>query len=140
MTSYVEWWAQRRQFQKSPSINNLVFACLILRICANSTQFLLPDLQETLETELSDSAAGLSSRYQAAARQISDFVPPGKDGLAQVQQLFLGATWLKAEAEFTASWHTLAEAVREAQELGKLIDLTSIDHEVFPGSNTNLAL
>jgi hypothetical protein len=36
----------------------------------------------------------------------------------QVQQLFLGATWLKAEAEFVKSWHALTAAAREAQEIG----------------------
>ena len=38
----------------------------------------------------------------------------------QVQQLFLGATWLKAEAEFVRAWHAVGEAVRVGQEIGKL--------------------
>ena len=138
MTAYVEWWTQRRHFQKSPNTTILAFACLILRICANSTQYLTEDLEETLESELSDSVDNLSSRYQAAAQRISDIIPPGKGGLLQVQQLFLGATWLKAEAEFAASWHMLAEAVREAQEIGNFNPQHLLDNRSFNSDMNSL--
>lgn len=96
----------------------IAFTCLVLRMCANSAQFLPPSLLATLESELGDSAEGFGTRYQAAAQTLSNFVPPGEGGLVQVQQLFLGAMWLKAEAEFVKSWHALAAAAREAQEIG----------------------
>lgn len=118
MESYVEWWSQRRRPQQLLSMPTIAFTCLVLRMCANSAQFLPPSLLASLESELGDSAEGFGTRYQTAAQTLSNFVPPGEGGLVQVQQLFLGATWLKAEAEFVKSWHALAAAVREAQETG----------------------
>ena len=98
----------------------IAFTCLVLRMCANSAQFLPPSLLASLESELGDSAEGFGTRYQTAAQTPSNFVPPGEGGLVQVQQLFLGATWLtaEAEAEFVRSWHALTTAAREAQEIG----------------------
>ena len=119
MMSYVEWWVQRRTTHRSLDMDMIVFTCLVLRICASSAQFLKSDLVERLEAELCESVESLSSRYQTAAQILSDCVPPGEGGLFQVQQLFLSATWQKAEAEFAKSWHTLAAAVRAAQEISK---------------------
>lgn len=36
----------------------------------------------------------------------------------QVQQLFISACWYKSESKFRESWHALASAIREAQEIG----------------------
>ena len=118
MESYVEWWSQRHQPQQLPSILNITFNGLVLRMCASSAQFLPPPLRAKLESELGESAESFGTRYQTAAQTLSNFVPPGEGGLVQVQQLFLGATWLKAEAEFIKSWHALAATAREAQEIG----------------------
>ena len=123
MSSYVEWWGRRRQFHRSPNMTTIVTTCLVLRICANSAQYLDSELTERFETELSDSTESLSLRYQTAAQTLSDFIPPGEGDLSQVQQLFLSAIWLKAEAEFAKSWHALAAAIRVAQELSKLLRL-----------------
>ena len=42
MESYVEWWSQRHQPQQLPSILNITFTGLVLRMCASSAQFLSP--------------------------------------------------------------------------------------------------
>jgi hypothetical protein len=117
MPSYRNWWSQRRLSQP-PSSTIIVFTCIVLRICANSTQFLPLPLILKLESELGDSVEELSACYQRAAQKLSSFISPGTGGLEQVQQLFLGSTWLKAEADFVDSWHALGAAVREAQEIG----------------------
>lgn len=87
----------------------------LFRICANSIQFLLCSLVTKLEWGLGESAEGLSTHYQSSAQALSNLVPPGASGLMHVQQLFLGATWQKAQAEFVKSWHFVGAAVREAQ-------------------------
>lgn len=93
-------------------------ACLLLRICANSTQFISSATKFQLESDLGDSAESISRDYHAAADILSDFLPAGAGGLVNAQQLFLGATWLKAEAEFVKAWHQLAACVRQGQEIG----------------------
>lgn len=115
--AYRDWWLRRRQ-PHSTSIPIIVFTCLVLRICANSTQFLPATMIAELESELGDSINRVGESYQRAAQKLSAFVTPGAGGITQVQQLFLGATWLKSEAEFIESWHALGAAVREAQEIG----------------------
>lgn len=60
----------------------------------------------------------LSESYHYAAKQLSNTIAPGKGELAQVQQLFLTAVWLKSEALFVESWHALSSAIHEAQEQG----------------------
>lgn len=89
--SYVEWWSQRRR-PRLLSMPTITFTCLVLRMCANSAQFLPPSLLASLESELGDSAEGFGTRYQTAAQTLSNFIPPGEGGLAQVRQQFLGAT------------------------------------------------
>jgi hypothetical protein len=116
MEAYVNWWSLRRE---PLNLRAISFTCLVLRICANSTQFVARSALTQLEAELGDSMDNLSASYQSAAQTLSDFLPPGAGGLVNAQQLFLGSTWLKAEADFVMSWHALGTAVREAQELGQ---------------------
>ncbi|KAK7427734.1 hypothetical protein QQZ08_005672 [Neonectria magnoliae] len=122
MTAYTTWWSQRRDARYSRSISSISLACLLLRICANSTQFLSSAAKHQLESDLGDSVESISKDYHAAADILSDFLPAGAGGLINAQQLFLGATWLKAEAEFVKSWHELAACVRQAQEIGIHLD------------------
>lgn len=117
LSSYKSWWLERLEPQ-THNISDIVFAGLILRICANSTQFLPSQLRSRIESELGDSAEKLSTYYHNAAEKLNSFFAPGIGGIAQVQQLFLGATWWKAEAEFVLSWHALGAAVRHGQEIG----------------------
>jgi hypothetical protein len=97
----------------------MAFTCIALRICANSTLYLTSSALKTLELDLGESAENLSCGYQEAAKLLSDYVSPGEGGLAQVQQLFLSSTWLKTRAEYVKSWHALALAIREAEEIGE---------------------
>ncbi|KKA19284.1 hypothetical protein T310_6741 [Rasamsonia emersonii CBS 393.64] len=94
------------------------FTCLLLRVCACSTQYLGAETRQKLELQLGESIQTLTERYHHAAQQLSNNIRPGKGGLTQVQQLLLAASWLKSEAMFTESWHTLCSAIHEAQELG----------------------
>ncbi|KAH7163445.1 N-terminal binuclear Zn cluster-containing/DNA binding domain-containing protein [Dactylonectria estremocensis] len=117
MATYTTWWSRRLERRYSRSISAIAMACLLLRICANSAQFLSSDTKSQLESDLGDSADSISNLYHAAADVLSDFLPAGSGGLVNAQQLFLGATWLKAEAEFAKAWHELASCVRQAQEI-----------------------
>ncbi|RYP07683.1 hypothetical protein DL765_009048 [Monosporascus sp. GIB2] len=135
MPAYVKWWAERRLPQHQFATATITFTILVLRICANASQFVPGQLRTTLEAELGDSVESLSSRYQSSANILSSCNTPGEGGLMQVQQLFLGATWQKAEANFIESWHALAAAAREAQEIGldrddAAPDITNLEREM----------
>lgn len=101
MSSYLEWWDQRRDWQSGQplSISTITFTALVLQICANSAQFLSPSALKQLEEDLGESAEQLGSRCYHSALSLGSFIPPGEGGLVHVQQLFLGAIWLKTEAE-----------------------------------------
>jgi hypothetical protein len=118
MVDYVDWWSQRRKAQSLRSASAITLTCLILRICANSTQFMSPNTSSQLEVDLGDSVQNLSKAYHDAAQTISSFITPGTGGLLHAQQLFLAATWHKGEADFVRSWHELGAAVRQSQEIG----------------------
>jgi hypothetical protein len=77
-------------------------------------------LRQKLDLELGETTQNLTERCHLAARRLSNTCSPGKGGLTQIQQLFLTALWFKSEALFIESWHTLAAAIHEAQELGTL--------------------
>ncbi|KAJ5682396.1 hypothetical protein N7462_005561 [Penicillium macrosclerotiorum] len=94
------------------------FTCLLIRVCACSAQYLTTEIQQKFESELGESVQSLSEAYHHAAKQLSNTIPPGKGGLAQVQQLFLTAAWFKSESFFVESWHALSTCIHEAQELG----------------------
>ncbi|KAL7952910.1 N-terminal binuclear Zn cluster-containing/DNA binding domain-containing protein [Trichoderma compactum] len=125
MVIYVDWWCHRREAQSLRNASTIALTCLILRICANSTQFLPPQTSSQLELDLGDSVQNLSKSYHDAAQIISGFLSPGSGGLVNAQQLFLSATWHKGEADFVRSWHELGAAVRQAQEIGIHMDVRS---------------
>ncbi|KAL2678576.1 hypothetical protein Neosp_009324 [[Neocosmospora] mangrovei] len=116
-TSYEAWWSRRRDVSYLCALTTIAFTSLILRVCSSAIQFLPKDGKDRLESELGDSVADLSQLYHEAANTLSDLLPPGVAALVNAQQLFLGATWLKAEANFVESWHMLAASVRQAQEI-----------------------
>uniref|UniRef100_A0A0B7KI67 Xylanolytic transcriptional activator regulatory domain-containing protein n=1 Tax=Bionectria ochroleuca TaxID=29856 RepID=A0A0B7KI67_BIOOC len=118
MTQYTKWWSTRPELRGSPSCSDISFTCLVLRICSNSTQFLTPSDIHRFESELGESISVLGANYNTAAQTLSDYLPSGSGGLSNAQQLFLAATWSKAEGDFVSSWHQLAAAVRHAQEIG----------------------
>lgn len=118
MAVYADWWSQRRDAQSLRSPLAMGLTCLILRICANSTQFLSSHTSSQLELDLGDSIQNLSKTYHDAAQTISSFLSPGTGGLLNAQQLFLAATWHKGQADFVRSWHELGAAVRQSQEIG----------------------
>ncbi|KUI53423.1 hypothetical protein VP1G_00924 [Cytospora mali] len=107
------WWEARAAGQRlSPELT-----CLLLRVCAVSTQYLEETLLQRLEFELGEKAQAMTERFHAAATKLSSSIPRGKGGIVQVQQLFLVAQWYKSEACMVESWHALSVAVREAQEI-----------------------
>ncbi|KAJ9243303.1 transcriptional regulator family: Fungal Specific TF [Paecilomyces variotii] len=111
---YSRWWEVRASGGSvSPE-----FTCLVLRVCACSLQFLKTEERKRLELELGERVQTISERYHRVARRLSNSIPIGKGGLTQVQQLFLTAFWHKNDAMFIESWHTLAAAIHEAQEIG----------------------
>jgi hypothetical protein len=140
MVAYVNWWSHRRETQGESAMR---LTCLILRICANSAQFLSPQTSLQLETDLGDSAQDLSRSYHDAAQTISAFLSPASGDLVYAQQLFLAATWHKGEADFVQSWHELGAVVRAVQEIGTLhgllahIRLTGWLTPVLPGVHTD---
>jgi hypothetical protein len=111
---YAAWWSDRASGKPlTPE-----FTCLLIRVCACSSQYLDYEIQTKLESELGESIQTLSESYHHTARQLSNTITPGKGGLAQIQQLFLTAAWFKSESLFVESWHTLSSCIHEAQELG----------------------
>ncbi|RSL49201.1 hypothetical protein CEP53_009246 [Fusarium sp. AF-6] len=125
--SYEHWWSRRRDASYLCAMTTIAFTSLILRVCSNAIQFLPKDGQDRLESELGDSTTDLGRLYHETANSLSDLLPPGVAGLVNTQQLFLGATWLKAEASFVESWHMLAGSVRQAQEIGIDTDKSTPD-------------
>jgi hypothetical protein len=115
LEGYNLWWENKLKRQK----NKPEFTCLLLRVLANSTQCVAPDLKNKLESELGESLQDLTQKYHDAAERLSNMIPPGVGGVLQVQQLFLTAVWLKSESLFINAWHSLSDAIRYAQEVGK---------------------
>lgn len=114
LDDYAEWWTQRKESQQlSPA-----FTCLLVRACAYSAQFLQLKIRQVIETELGKDAQALSEQFHNTADRLSFCFKPGTGGLMQVQQLFISACWYKSESKFRESWHALASAIREAQEIG----------------------
>lgn len=122
-TQCAEWWGDRTNGRHlSPELT-----CLLLQVCASSTQFLEEKLRHRFESELGEKAQTLTERFHAAALKLSAAIPPGKvkDSIIMVQQLFLGAVWFKYEAKMIEAWHTLGSAIRAAQESGMHKDANS---------------
>lgn len=112
---YATWWSGKANGQSlTPA-----FTALLLHVCACAILYLDVETRQQLETDLGENCTSLSEQYHSTAKQLSNTIGPGKGGLTQVQQLFLGAIWYKTEALFVESWHALGAAIHEAQELGQ---------------------
>lgn len=124
-----EWWDDRAAgYQLNPELT-----CLILQVCASSTQFLDDELRHKLEFELGEKVQILTERFHTAAVELSAQIPPGEvqDAIIMVQQLFLAAVWHKYEAQMIEAWHALGTAIRAAQESGMHKDSNSEDLSGF---------
>lgn len=117
-----QWWESRAAGHKL----SLELTCLLLRVCAVSTQYLRSSLLQRLESELGEKAQTMTDRFHKAAQKLSASIPQGKGSVVNVQQLFLAAKWYKGEACMVESWHALSIAVREAQEISTSV--TGSDH------------
>lgn len=121
-TQSAEWWADRANGEHlSPELT-----CLLLQVCASSTQFLEEKLRDRFESDLGEKAQVLTERFHAAAWKLSAAIPPGevKDSIVMVQQLFLGAVWFKYEANMVEAWHALGSTIHAAQESGMNLGMT----------------
>ncbi|CAM1508594.1 Fc.00g054420.m01.CDS01 [Cosmosporella sp. VM-42] len=114
LQQYNQWWAARLGRRSlSPELT-----CLIIRVCSCSLQYLEALTVQKLELEMGEPVQNLTERYHGAAQHLAQHIPPGNGGLCHVQQLLLASSWFKSEVKFVDSWHMLAAAVREAQEIG----------------------
>jgi hypothetical protein len=111
---YSDWWAGRQTHQAlSPD-----FTCLLLRLCAVSTQHLSDKLRKHIEYELAEDYEKIGRRYFEAADKLNATLTPATGTIARAQQLMLKASWYKAEGQPLETWHAVGEGVRAAQELG----------------------
>ncbi|KAJ4163934.1 hypothetical protein LMH87_005633 [Akanthomyces muscarius] len=114
LQEYREWWIGR--FASQPL--GLQWTCLLLMVCACSTQYADPDLKRKLEMELGEPLYRLSNKYHNAARELHSVIPISSNHILNVQHLLHSSYWYKSEARFVESWHALSTAIREAQALG----------------------
>ncbi|CAN8097712.1 unnamed protein product [Discula destructiva] len=124
-----QWWESRAARRRlSPELT-----CLLIRVCAVSTQYLEDSLRQRLELELGEKAQSMTERFHAAAQRLSSTIPRGSGGVLQVQQLFQEASWWESEANMIEAWHSLSVAIREAQEIGMhkhTDDLPNFEQEI----------
>ncbi|TQV99005.1 Fungal specific transcription factor [Cordyceps javanica] len=114
LQEYREWWMAR--FASQPL--GLQWTCLLLMVCACSTQYTDPDFKRKLEMELGEPIYNLSNKYHNAARELHSVIPISSNHILNVQHLLHSSYWYKSEARFVESWHALSTAIREAQALG----------------------
>lgn len=122
LEEYQDWWTDRAEDRPL----GLQWTCLLLMICACSTQYIPIDLQRKLELDLGESTQKLTEQYHNAARELHSVIPVGHNHFLTVQQLLHSCYWYKSEARFVECWHVLSSAIREAQELGKRISRTDL--------------
>ena len=108
----------------------LQWTCLLTVVCACSAQYLSVEFQRKLEYELGEKTQTLTERYHQVSRELYGIIPPGNGHLYSVQYLLHSCYWYKSEARFTECWYSLSNAIREAQEIGR-VKLTQ------PSDNSN---
>lgn len=120
--AYSDWWEGRQSRQSlSPD-----FTCLLLRLCAVSTQHLSDDLRVKIEYEFAEDYETIGKRYFDAADKLNATLLPATCTIARAQQLMLKASWYKAEGMPLETWHAVGEGVRAAQELGEKFGSSAI--------------
>lgn len=114
LKEYLAWWSSRSENRPL----GLQWTCLLLMVCACSTQYIDIELHRKLESHLGESTQRLPGQYQDAARELQSVIPVGHFHLFTVQSLLHSCYWYKSEARFVESWHVLSATIREAQEIG----------------------
>lgn len=114
LEDYQAWWDSRARNEPI----NLQWTCLLLSICACSTQHLDETIKPQVEKDMSMSARELTELYCDLTVELSNSIPVGRYHLLNVQRMLHIAYWYKAEAKFVEAWHQIGAAVRESQELG----------------------
>lgn len=114
LREYQAWWDKRTNDEPL----SVQWTCLILMVCAVTTQHLDIATRRKLELDWGEKTHKLTERYHTAARELSSVVPVGYHHLYNIQALLHSCYWYKAEARFLECWHVLSTTVREAQELG----------------------
>ncbi|KAF4450110.1 hypothetical protein F53441_6709 [Fusarium austroafricanum] len=128
---YQQWWAARAENRPL----SVQWTCLLLTVCACSSQYTDVELQRILEADLGDTIQQISEQFHEAARELGSAVPLGYSHMTNIQQLLHSCYWFKAEARFVECWHVLNSAIREAQELsihqeGKAGPISEFDLEM----------
>ncbi|OAQ60868.2 fungal specific transcription factor [Pochonia chlamydosporia 170] len=114
LEEYRSWWSLRSENRPL----GLQWTCLLLTVCACSTQDAHIELQRRLETDLRKSTQNLAENYHNAARELHGAIPIGNNHLLSTQSLLHSCYWHMSAAQFVECWHFLNTAIREAQELG----------------------
>lgn len=114
LDQYCDWWANRR----ANKVLALPWTCLLLTVCAFSTQHTQPRLRHRLEIELGELPEVLSDKYHRAALELHDAIPIKDRCIKSMQMLMHSCLWYQHKAQFVQAWHTLNIAIRLAQELG----------------------
>ena len=123
MVEYQQWWNDR--VARKPL--GVHFTCLLLMVCACSLQYTDEKLQQHIEVDLAQPVQKLSQLYHDTGRTLQATIPVKCHHLITVQTLLHSSYWYKGEVRFLESWHILAAAVIEAQELGLFIRDSSFD-------------
>jgi hypothetical protein len=96
------------------------FPALLFQMVAQSLQFVSihDDRFDDLKRSPAQSLLELSAEYSELGVSIASLLGRHRPSLLCVQQEFLRASWLKNAGRMVESWHTIGQAVREAQEIG----------------------
>lgn len=113
------------------------FPALLFQVLAVAVQFLPPDKLTTSLLRIEDPAnrERLSHRYSTAGTEIMALLKRHNPTLASIQHDQIRALWLKCCSRGTESWHSLSDAVRQAQDLG-----LHLQDEVLQGQNVGETL
>ncbi|QUC21179.1 uncharacterized protein UV8b_05422 [Ustilaginoidea virens] len=114
LDEYRTWWSLRSENRPL----GLQWTCLLLMVCACSTQYTDVELERKLEMDLGSPTRKLSEQYHNAARELHSVIPVGNNHLLNVQALLHCSYWCQSQGQFVEGWHVLSAAIREAQELG----------------------
>jgi hypothetical protein len=96
------------------------FPALLFQLLAVALHFLPPDSPSWRLLDLMDPLACeiLSTKYSEIGMVIMSILGRHNPTLTAIQHDLMRATWLKNTSRGTESWHSLGDAIRQAQELG----------------------